>query len=105
MEKRIVKFSAVPTTFHGFESGNKGKQGIDYFHECLNSDSQTLFIYRDALMTEEQTKALHDFFVRRCNINADPVEWLNLSKFILILKIDKLIHHNFSRSLKMEPSK
>ena len=51
-------------------------------------------------MTEEKTKAHHDFFA-----NAEPVEWLNLSKFILILKIDKLIYHNFSRSLKMEPSK
>ena len=41
-EKRIVQFSAVPTTFHGFELVNKGKQGIDYFHEGLNSDCHTL---------------------------------------------------------------
>ena len=51
--------------------------------EGLNSDCHTLLIYKGALMTEEQTKAHHDFFVRRYNINADLVE----------------------RSLKMEPSK
>ena len=51
--------------------------------EGLNSDCHTLLIYKDALMREEQTKAHHDFFVRRYNINADLVE----------------------RSLKMEPSK
>ena len=41
-EKRIVQFSAVPTTFTTFELVNKGKQGIDYFHEGLNSDCDTL---------------------------------------------------------------
>ena len=52
--------------------------------EGLNSDCHTLLIYKDTLMTEDwQTKAHHDFFVRRYNINADLVE----------------------RSLKMEPSK
>ena len=48
-------------------------------------------------MTEEQIKA--HFFIRRYNMNADPVEWLNLFKFLLIPKIDKLIYHDFSPSL------
>ena len=32
-----------------------------------------LLIYKDTPMTEEQVKAHHDFFIRRYNIDADPV--------------------------------
>lgn len=45
-------------------------------------------IYRDTVLTGEQIKAHHDFFARRHDIAADPIELLNLSKFVLILKID-----------------
>ena len=45
-------------------------------------------------MTEEQIKAHHNFLIRY-NIEADPVVWLNLLKFVLILKVYKLICHNF----------
>ena len=45
------------------------------FHEGLNWDCHTFLIYRDKLMTKEQIKAHHNFFIRRYNIDADPVEW------------------------------
>ena len=47
----------------------------DRFHEGLNSDCYTLLIYKDTILTEEQIKAQHDFFLRRYYINADPVVW------------------------------
>ena len=45
------------------------------FHEGLNWDCHTFLIYRDKLMTKEQIKAHHNFFIRRYKIDAHPVEW------------------------------
>lgn len=42
-----------------------------------------LLVYKDTVLTEEQIKAYHDFFIARYNIDTDPVEWLNLSKLVL----------------------
>ena len=33
------------------------------------------FRFKETLMTEEQIRARHDFFLRRYNISADPVVW------------------------------
>lgn len=57
-----------------------------------------LLVYKDTVLTEEQIKAYHDFFIGRYNIDSDPVEWLNLSKLVLIPKIDKLIYHTFLKN-------
>ena len=34
----------------------------------------SLFIYSGIVLTEEQIMAHHDFFIRRYNIDADPVK-------------------------------
>ena len=43
------------------------------FHEGLNSDCQTILIYKNTVLTEEQIKANHYFFLIGYNIDADPV--------------------------------
>ena len=54
-------------------------RGFNGFNEGLNSDCHTFLICKDTLLTEEQIKAHHhDFFIRRYNIDVDPVERLNL---------------------------
>ena len=36
--------------------------------------NEIYIIYKDTILTEEQIKALHDFFARRYNIETDPAE-------------------------------
>ena len=60
--------------YNNYVCGKFSKQDEDNFHEGLNSDCHALLIYKDILMTEEQIKAHHNFFIRRYNIDADPVE-------------------------------
>ena len=36
--------------------------------------NEICIIYKDTILTEEQIKALHEFFARRYNIETDPAE-------------------------------
>ena len=66
---KLHSFSAIPATEAVFVLGNYTKIVGHRFHEGLNSDCHTLLINKDTLLIEEQSKAHHDFFARRHNID------------------------------------
>ena len=73
--RKVINFSARGISCNNYVWGNFSKQDGDDFHEGLTSDCHTLLVFKETLMTEEQTRARHDFFLRRYNISADPVVW------------------------------
>ena len=66
---KLHSFSAIPATEAVFVLGNYTKMVGHRFHEGLNSDCHTLLINKDTLLIEEQSKAHHNFFARRHNID------------------------------------
>ena len=56
------------------------KQDSGNIHEGPNFNCHSLFIYSGIVLTEEQIMAHHDFFIRRYNVDADPVKWFKISR-------------------------
>lgn len=76
---------------------------IDWELESVTNqwNCHTFLIYKNTLLTMKRTNQGTPWLLhKRSNIDGEPVVWLNLSKFILILKIDILICHNFFKKKK-----
>ena len=75
MGNKLVNFTVERTPFSPqYVQGDFKKQGSGNIHEGPNFNCHSLFIYSGIVLTEEQIMAHHDFFIRRYNVDADPVK-------------------------------
>ena len=76
MERKLVNFTTErPLSSPQYVPGSFRKQNSGNFHEGSNSDCHNLLIYSNTVLTKEKNQgADHDLFIRRYNIDADPVQ-------------------------------